>query len=71
LTDAAGHFPNRESSSVDGWRYWLTRGAFAAAILLLALLPWMEAKGRTRGRRRGLFLALPLLGLLALIAVLI
>jgi hypothetical protein len=56
---------------MDGWRYWLTRGAFAAAILLLALLPWMEAKGRTRGRRRRLLLALPLLGLLALIAVLL
>jgi hypothetical protein len=50
---------------VDGWRYRLTRGAFAVALLWLALLAWLDAKGRTRTRRRRLLLALPLFGLLA------
>ena len=58
-----------KDNSMDDWRYWLTRAAFAAAILWLAFLIMLEVKGRTGGRR--LLLALPAIGLLALIAFLI
>ena len=56
---------------MDGWRYWLTSAAFAAAILWLALLARLEVQWRPRPRRRRLLLALPVLSLLALITVLI
>ena len=55
---------------MDDWRKVLTRAAFAGAICWLALLAWLEAKGRTRGWRRRLLLAVPLLVLLTLIAAL-
>jgi hypothetical protein len=49
----------------------LTQLALGAAGIWLVLLVWLEARGLTYGRRRRFLLALPVLALLATIAVLV
>jgi hypothetical protein len=49
----------------------VTQIAFGAAGVGLVLVVWLEARGQPHGRRRRLLLALPVLALLATIAVLV
>jgi hypothetical protein len=49
----------------------MTHIALGAAGVWLVLLVWLEARGLTHGRRRRFLLALPVLALLATIAVLV
>jgi hypothetical protein len=49
----------------------VTEVAVGAAGVWLAVVVWLEARGQTHGRRRRLLLGLPVLALLATIAVLV
>jgi hypothetical protein len=60
-----------EGNSVDDWRYWLTRAAFAAGILWLTVLAWLTGTRHSGTWRQRFPLATPALALLAAIAELL